>query len=246
MRRHRRLHLQRGHRRHRGAAPSRSRRPRRPAQRQSHRQLAADPRVPAPRHRAPRVRARASRRWPPSWLRWGSAPMARPRRASSSCSTSCAWRSATSASTSAWPTSRGSTPTWCAAPRTAIPASRRCARACAVRRARRCRWATAADAIVRGVQRRSRRVVAPGFVGALYRLRGLIPELIDREALKSAPDVDRMTAEMVAERGAFGAGLRPGERPVRPPPAPPGADYPPLGALVRTSSGLKLRRAARR
>ena len=70
----------------------------------------------------------------------------------------------------------------------------------------------AADAIVRGVQRRSRRVVAPGFVGALYRLRGLIPELIDREALKSAPDVDRMTAEMVAERGAFGAGLRPGER----------------------------------
>ena len=42
----------------------------------------------------------------------------------------------------------------------------------------------AADAIVRGVQRRSRRVVAPGFVGALYRLRGLVPELIDREALQ--------------------------------------------------------------
>jgi NAD(P)-dependent dehydrogenase (short-subunit alcohol dehydrogenase family) len=70
----------------------------------------------------------------------------------------------------------------------------------------------AADAIVRGVQRRSRRVVAPGFVGALYRLRGLIPELIEREALKSAPDVDRMTAEMVAERGSFAAGLRPGEQ----------------------------------
>ena len=33
----------------------------------------------------------------------------------------------------------------------------------------------AADAIVRGVQRRSRRVVAPGFVGALFRLRGLDP-----------------------------------------------------------------------
>jgi NAD(P)-dependent dehydrogenase (short-subunit alcohol dehydrogenase family) len=66
----------------------------------------------------------------------------------------------------------------------------------------------AADAIVRGVQRRARRVVAPGFVGALYRLRGLIPELIDREAMKSAPDVDRFTAEMVAERGAFAAGLR--------------------------------------
>jgi short-subunit dehydrogenase len=71
----------------------------------------------------------------------------------------------------------------------------------------------AADAIVRGVRRRSRRVVAPGFVGALYRLRGLLPpKLIDREALKSAPDVDRLTAEMVAQRGAFAAGLRPGER----------------------------------
>jgi NAD(P)-dependent dehydrogenase (short-subunit alcohol dehydrogenase family) len=69
----------------------------------------------------------------------------------------------------------------------------------------------AADAIVRGVERRSRRVVAPGFVGALYRLRGLVPELIDREAFKSAPDVDRFTAELVAERGAFAAGLRPGE-----------------------------------
>jgi hypothetical protein len=70
----------------------------------------------------------------------------------------------------------------------------------------------AADAIVRGVQRRSRRVVAPGFVAALFRLRGLVPELIDREAFKVAPDFDRFTAEMVAERGAFAAGLRPGEQ----------------------------------
>jgi NAD(P)-dependent dehydrogenase (short-subunit alcohol dehydrogenase family) len=70
----------------------------------------------------------------------------------------------------------------------------------------------AADAIVRGVHRRSRRVMAPGFVGALFRLRGLIPELVDHEAAKVAPEVDRFTAEMVAERGTFGAGLRPGER----------------------------------
>jgi NAD(P)-dependent dehydrogenase (short-subunit alcohol dehydrogenase family) len=70
----------------------------------------------------------------------------------------------------------------------------------------------AADAIVRGVQRRSRRVVAPGFVGALYRLRGLIPELVDRQAFRSAPEVDRFTAEMVAERGSFAAGLPPGEQ----------------------------------
>jgi NAD(P)-dependent dehydrogenase (short-subunit alcohol dehydrogenase family) len=70
----------------------------------------------------------------------------------------------------------------------------------------------AADAIVRGVQRRARRVVAPRFVGALYRLRGLIPELFEREAAKVAPELDRYTAEMVAERGAFAAGLRPDER----------------------------------
>jgi NAD(P)-dependent dehydrogenase (short-subunit alcohol dehydrogenase family) len=71
--------------------------------------------------------------------------------------------------------------------------------------------ARAADAIARGVERRSRRVVAPGFVGALYRLRGLIPELLDREGAKAGPDVDRFTAERVAERGAFAAGLRQGE-----------------------------------
>jgi NAD(P)-dependent dehydrogenase (short-subunit alcohol dehydrogenase family) len=71
---------------------------------------------------------------------------------------------------------------------------------------------SAADAIVRGVQRRSRRVVAPGFVGALFRLRGLIPELLDREAAKVAPDIDRFTAEMVAARGPFAAGLRPDAR----------------------------------
>jgi hypothetical protein len=70
----------------------------------------------------------------------------------------------------------------------------------------------AADAIVRGVQRRSRRVVAPRFVAALFRLRGLLPELIDREAVRSGPELDRLTAEMVAERGAFGAGMRPDQR----------------------------------
>jgi hypothetical protein len=64
---------------------------------------------------------------------------------------------------------------------------------------------------VRGVQRRARRIGAPGFVGALYRLRGLVPELLAREARKNAPEIDRITAAMVAERGAFGAGLRPDE-----------------------------------
>jgi NAD(P)-dependent dehydrogenase (short-subunit alcohol dehydrogenase family) len=71
--------------------------------------------------------------------------------------------------------------------------------------------AAAADAIARGVERRSRRVVAPGWVGAVYRLRGLIPELLDREGAKAAPEADRYTAELVAQRGAFAAGLRPDE-----------------------------------
>ena len=54
-------------------------------------------------------------------------------------------------------------------------------------------------------------MVAPGFVGALYRLRGLLPELLEREAAKAGPEADRHTAELVAQRGAFAAGLRPGE-----------------------------------
>jgi hypothetical protein len=70
----------------------------------------------------------------------------------------------------------------------------------------------AADAIVGAVQRRSRRVVAPRYVGALYRLRGLIPRVIERDAGRTANEVDRLTAEMVAQRGAFDAGLRPAER----------------------------------
>jgi NAD(P)-dependent dehydrogenase (short-subunit alcohol dehydrogenase family) len=71
--------------------------------------------------------------------------------------------------------------------------------------------ARAAEAIARGVERRSRRVVAPGFVGALYRLRGLVPVLLEREAAKAGVEVDRFTTELAAERGAFAAGLRPGD-----------------------------------
>jgi NAD(P)-dependent dehydrogenase (short-subunit alcohol dehydrogenase family) len=72
--------------------------------------------------------------------------------------------------------------------------------------------AAAANAIVRGVERRSPQVFAPRSVGLMYRLRGLLPELFGREAGKVAPELDRFTAEMVAERGAFAAGLRPDER----------------------------------
>jgi NAD(P)-dependent dehydrogenase (short-subunit alcohol dehydrogenase family) len=69
----------------------------------------------------------------------------------------------------------------------------------------------AADAILRAVQRRERMVTAPGFVRLAYRLRGLIGPLTDRDGRRHAPAVDRATAEMVAERGAFDAAMRPGD-----------------------------------
>lgn len=69
----------------------------------------------------------------------------------------------------------------------------------------------AGTVIARGVKKRSRVVVAPRFVGPLRRLRGLLPATIERESMRMAPEVDAFTAEMVAERGTFGGGLRPGD-----------------------------------
>jgi hypothetical protein len=69
----------------------------------------------------------------------------------------------------------------------------------------------AADAILRAVQRRERMVTAPGFVRLAYWLRGLIGPLTDRDGRRLGPAVDRATAEMVAERGAFDAAMRPGD-----------------------------------
>jgi NAD(P)-dependent dehydrogenase (short-subunit alcohol dehydrogenase family) len=70
----------------------------------------------------------------------------------------------------------------------------------------------AADAIVRAVHDRSARVVAPRYVAALRRLRGLLPAGGGRDVERMATEIDRLTAEMVAARGSFGAGLRPDER----------------------------------
>ena len=66
----------------------------------------------------------------------------------------------------------------------------------------------AADAIVRGVERRARRVYAPRYVAALQRLRGVLGPLAERDALRAVPDVDRITEDLVAERGPFAGGLR--------------------------------------
>jgi NAD(P)-dependent dehydrogenase (short-subunit alcohol dehydrogenase family) len=69
----------------------------------------------------------------------------------------------------------------------------------------------AADALLRAVQRRERMVTAPGFVRLAYVLRGLIGPLTDRDGRRHAPAIDRATADMVAERGAFDAAMRPGD-----------------------------------
>jgi NAD(P)-dependent dehydrogenase (short-subunit alcohol dehydrogenase family) len=70
----------------------------------------------------------------------------------------------------------------------------------------------AADAIARAVRERRAEVFAPRYVAALRRLRGLLPLGPRGQVVRAARDVDALTAEMVAERGAFGAGLRPRER----------------------------------
>jgi NAD(P)-dependent dehydrogenase (short-subunit alcohol dehydrogenase family) len=69
----------------------------------------------------------------------------------------------------------------------------------------------AGEAIADAVAHRRRTVVAPGFVRVAYALRGLIGPLVDRDGRRRAPRVDRATAEMVAERGAYAAALRPGD-----------------------------------
>jgi NAD(P)-dependent dehydrogenase (short-subunit alcohol dehydrogenase family) len=67
----------------------------------------------------------------------------------------------------------------------------------------------AGAAIADAVANRRRTVVAPGFVRAAYALRGVSGPLVDRDARRNAPAIDRATAEMVAERGPFDAALQP-------------------------------------
>jgi NAD(P)-dependent dehydrogenase (short-subunit alcohol dehydrogenase family) len=69
--------------------------------------------------------------------------------------------------------------------------------------------AAAGAAIVDAVSERRRTVVAPGFVKAAYLLRGAIGPLVERDGRRHAPAIDRATAEMVAERGAFDAAMGP-------------------------------------
>lgn len=68
--------------------------------------------------------------------------------------------------------------------------------------------AAAVDAIERGIERRARRVSAPrGLMAALFRARGLVPSLIERDMMKMAPAVEAATVSERAAKGAR-AGLR--------------------------------------
>lgn len=67
----------------------------------------------------------------------------------------------------------------------------------------------AADAVIAGIRGRKRRVVAPRWVEAGHRLRGLLGRLAERDAPRVAPAVDAATLERVREMGDFDAAFRP-------------------------------------
>lgn len=67
----------------------------------------------------------------------------------------------------------------------------------------------AVDAIVDGVHRRARRIVAPRWVETVFRLRGFIGRLAERDAPKVAPAIDAATLERVRAVGDFDAAFRP-------------------------------------
>jgi NAD(P)-dependent dehydrogenase (short-subunit alcohol dehydrogenase family) len=64
----------------------------------------------------------------------------------------------------------------------------------------------AAERIVRGIERRQRRVFVPRSLGVQYRLRGLLSGLLDRKLAPIATEVDDITARKVATRGAVAGG----------------------------------------
>lgn len=60
----------------------------------------------------------------------------------------------------------------------------------------------AVDATVEGIERRRKRVVAPGWVRAIIAARGFLDLVTDRQAREIAPELVRIAEEDVADRGA--------------------------------------------
>lgn len=65
--------------------------------------------------------------------------------------------------------------------------------------------AGAADAIVRGIERRSRRVVAPGWVRGMLMAREVLQPLAELRSRASMPEADRIALEEIERRGAAAA-----------------------------------------
>ena len=73
---------------------------------------------------------------------------------------------------------------------------------------------------MQAIERRSRRAFAPGWVAWLQRFRGLLGKSADRDMLKVAPEIERLSAEEVVRRGIEEASLSDRTRALRREPAP--------------------------
>jgi NAD(P)-dependent dehydrogenase (short-subunit alcohol dehydrogenase family) len=59
----------------------------------------------------------------------------------------------------------------------------------------------AADAVVKGIESRAKRVCGPGWIKALQPFRGVLEPTIRREGTKTMPEIERLYDAEVAERG---------------------------------------------
>lgn len=71
--------------------------------------------------------------------------------------------------------------------------------------------ADAAEAVVRGIERRSRRVAAPGWVKGMVAAREALQVLTERQSRASTAEADRIALAEVERRGAFEASAPVGE-----------------------------------
>jgi NAD(P)-dependent dehydrogenase (short-subunit alcohol dehydrogenase family) len=60
----------------------------------------------------------------------------------------------------------------------------------------------AADAVVRGIERRSKRVCGPGWIKAVQPWRGMLEPTMRSQGAKAMPEIERLYEAEVAERGA--------------------------------------------
>ena len=60
----------------------------------------------------------------------------------------------------------------------------------------------AVDAIENGIDKRARRVLAPGWIKFLLAIRDFIPVFVERDVAKAMPEVERAFHADIAARGA--------------------------------------------